>query len=56
MSIFGHHPEGGLEVVVDLVHVLVETSVVQQLVDEVVPRVLKYQTADQLTNQNVPIR
>ena len=39
---------------VDLVHVLVESPVMQQLVDPVVPRVLNHQTHNHLQAENVP--
>ena len=40
VGILGHHAKGALEVVMDLVHVLVQILVVQEAMEEVVPCVL----------------
>ena len=48
VSVLGYHAEGGLEVVVDFVDVLVDAPVVQELVDKVVPRVFDHQTTQHL--------
>ena len=48
VGILSHHPKRCLVVMVDLVHVLVEPSVVHELVDPVVPGVLQHQTTKQL--------
>jgi hypothetical protein len=55
MCILSHHPKGRLEVVMNLVHVFIETSVMQQLVHKVVPSILNYQAAKQLGQHNVPM-
>lgn len=54
VSVLGHHAKGSLEVVVHLVDVLVDATMVQQLVHKEVPSVLQRQTAEQLTQHHIP--
>ena len=56
MGILGHGTKGGLEVVVDLVYVLVQSLVVEESVEEVVPGILNDSTQEAATQDGVPAR
>lgn len=54
VGILSHHAKGALEVVVDLVHVLVQDLVVEEAMEEVVPSVLQDQATKELCQEDVP--